>query len=255
MPRVSYYIFSRGFWSNFMYHNEDDIIWVLLCTIKEIWIKVRECDFVTRNAIVGFIAFFSLIIGLPVLVLKLGLASRDLIFDRYEDAVVFGDENSQHTLIYYYSFDCDYCRDFILNIMPNLMNKYSKNNYLKIILREVPINDQELRFSAVMRFNHNKYYLVVLKEILKEINEKKELEKIFNDLEVKRDFLDPVDFLDWDGLFLERFKSTHIDKKVKQHAKNVESMELPLFVIDNVKFNRALSSDELQYILAGRIAR
>lgn len=187
------------------------------------------------------IVTFSIVLILALIIIPL---RNDTINNKNIYELCLGNKNAKHTLIFYYSLECEYCKEFFLNIIPHIKKTYVKNNYIKIIFKEIPLNNNDIDFFIFAKSYDTDTYIEILSNYYKNYFKTNAIEKAISDISEK---IHKKIYTKKRNILRKNLKLAAIN-----FIKNTAN-SLPYFVIDNQKFDYFLSKKDLGKIISGEI--
>ena len=77
---------------------------------------------------------------------------------QYDEDIVFGNENAQHTVFLFATYKCEFCRLLFRHTIPKLQKSFLANNKVKVVVKFIEFtNDYHARFALRAAVCINKF--------------------------------------------------------------------------------------------------
>lgn len=187
---------------------------------------------------IGTLISVSILIAMSISI------QNNIINNKNISEFCLGNKDAKHTLVFYFSLECEYCKDFFLNIIPHIKSTYLQNNYVKIIFKEIPLNTNDIDFFIFAKSYDISTYIEILLNYYKNYFKTTDIKTAIYEISKK----------------INKKITNKNNKKLRQKLKlntinfvNNTTQSLPYLKIDNQKFDYFISKHNLQQIFSGEI--
>lgn len=160
--------------------------------------------------------------------------------------ISLGSREAPHTVMIYFAFNCEHCREFFLNVFPKIITEFRDSGKIRFILHDIPIGPAGFLASKIAHSNGGKRFLDIMPVLLDKQNEWNICDGYsarLRDIALKAGFT-PEEF----DKCLENKELDDI--VISNYSSAVPIItDVPAFIVDGTKFQKELTPEALHSLM------